>query len=107
MKKILYFLSCLPLFSSLVLANDTTLQSAILNTSAPSDKEIMEVIKIFNFDENQTQQIFNETKQQLNKIYNNSNQEELKKIILPEVEKIERNIDIKAPKLKDNPKKLN
>ncbi len=68
MKKILYVIFSIVLFSSFV-----NFAHAQETSVMPSDEEIMETIKKFNFDESQQQYLFKETKKQLELMYQNGN----------------------------------
>ena len=49
------------------------LNTMIQETSMPTDAEIMETIRKFNFDKNQEEYLFKETKRKLNELYTNKN----------------------------------
>lgn len=70
-KSLIYFLfSALFLFNVSVFAEDD-LQTDMQNLKMPTDEEIMETIKKFNFDKTQQEYLFKETKRKLQDMYSN------------------------------------
>ena len=51
----------------------TDLNSMIIQSTMPSDAEIMETIRKFNFDKSQEEYLFKETKKKLQDLYSNKN----------------------------------
>ena len=70
MKKILFFMACsLFLLAPAHAQNSTDLAKSMNSSSMPSDEEIMQTIKKFNFDKAQEEYLFKETKRQLEEMY--------------------------------------
>ena len=56
-----------------VAEEETDINTTIEQTSMPTDAEIMETIRKFNFNKAQEEYLFKETKRKLNEIYSNKN----------------------------------
>ena len=107
MKKIIYFLFLFSLISTFSMAQNLDLSSSFDKEIMPTDEEIRKTIQMLNVDEQYANEVFQETKKRLNMIYSAKTKEELERIILPEIERVNRNLDFETPVLKTNPKKLN
>ena len=53
--------------------NEQDLNTIIQQTNMPTDAEIMETVRKFNFDKSQEEYLFKETKRKLNELYSNKN----------------------------------
>ena len=75
--KILYIVMAIVFsfcFANYTKADETTdLNAMVQQTSMPTDAEIMETVRKFNFDKAQEEYLFKETKRKLNEIYSNKN----------------------------------
>ena len=122
MKKILFLLFSVIFMANIAFAQgEYTDYSQLLNsTTMPSDSEIMSIIDKFEFTPEQKQQLFKETKKQIQEIFETKNaalleqkvnegkralqenQLNVNNVMLPEVEKTDRNIEAQEPS-KQNP----
>ena len=73
-KSLLYLLFALMIsITPNAYCEESDINSQIQATTMPTDEEIMETIKKFNFDKNQQDYLFKETKKRLEEMYSNKN----------------------------------
>jgi len=74
MKKILFFVLFFMSFAMVIATEQKfDLSEAVKNSPMPSDEEIMESIKKYNFDKSQQEYLFKEMKKNLEELYSNKN----------------------------------
>lgn len=74
--KILYIITALVFsfcFMNYSMAQEADLSSMVSQTTMPSDEEILQTIRKFNFDKSQEEYLFKETKKKLIELYSNKN----------------------------------